>query len=56
MNLYCKESRLHVVMLLEKAENKRKLSTDVPQIKTAKDVRRQTGTICYKAGSVPHRH
>lgn len=56
MNFYSKESCLHVVMLLKKAENKGKSSTDVPHLKAAKDVRRQTGTICYRAGSVPHRH
>lgn len=38
------------------AENKGKLSTNVPEIRAAKDVIRQTETICYRAGSAPHRH
>lgn len=35
------------------AEKKGKFSTSVPWISAAKDVRRQTGTICYRAGSAP---
>lgn len=38
------------------AETKGELSTNVPQISAAKDVGRKTGTICYRAGSAPHRH